>query len=354
MKMMNTYTSKSDKLPIAILRADAGSSIGFGHFVRTCALAAYLRDDFTPLLFSYNPDGALTDYQRHLASESGARIIDIEAATRKEYDHAFLQYLLPYAATILDNYYYTTDYQCEVRKRSKALVCIDDVHDRHFVADVVMTFCPLTREDFSLEPYTRFYGGLEYSFLRSPFLDTPTPHSSLLTLHSLKRAVLAVGGADPFHLTDKMLRVIEGVAPQMHVDVMAGPTVRVESERSRVERDNRDNGGITVWRQVGAEKIVELLDGADVGIFPASTVCVEALSRRLPIIAGHYVGNQKEFYEYGVKEGMFLPLGSMLDDEEALKERLEAALRALPTFRPPRTDFRARRTEITHLLRSLA
>ncbi len=42
--------------PRVVLRADAGRGIGFGHFIRTLALAAYLREDFDCVVASRNPD----------------------------------------------------------------------------------------------------------------------------------------------------------------------------------------------------------------------------------------------------------------------------------------------------------
>ena len=41
-------------------RADAGQSIGYGHFIRTLALADMLKDDFDCVFFTQTP----TDYQK--------------------------------------------------------------------------------------------------------------------------------------------------------------------------------------------------------------------------------------------------------------------------------------------------
>jgi len=43
-----------------IFRADAGQSIGYGHFIRSLALADMIRNDFDILFATVNP----TDYQK--------------------------------------------------------------------------------------------------------------------------------------------------------------------------------------------------------------------------------------------------------------------------------------------------
>ncbi len=74
--------------------------------------------------------------------------------------------------------------------------------------------------------------------------------------------------------------------------MIAGDTVEIKVE---------EFPSVTVHRRVSAEGVRDLLDNADMGIFPASTVCVEAFSRHLPVAAGYFVSNQEEFYAEGVK-----------------------------------------------------
>ena len=101
-----------------VLRADAARSIGFGHFVRTMALAAYLSRDFDCRVASFNPDLLrISDYQLGLIAEASATPLHLEAADRDAYDAAFVESLDPEDIVVLDNYYYTTAYQQHVRSR---------------------------------------------------------------------------------------------------------------------------------------------------------------------------------------------------------------------------------------------
>lgn len=328
--------------PRVIIRADAGSKIGFGHFVRSVALASYLSDDFEVMFATRNPDiGRPSEYQLQQILEAGAQVCGPQIKDRDQYDAEFLRLIDSNDIVVLDNYYYSTEYQNLIRKRAHKLICIDDVHDRHFTADAVITFCPLRREDFSLEPYTRFFGGIEWSFLRKPFLSSKTKKRE----GDIKRIVMAMGGADPYRLTDKMIRIIRKIDSELNIDVIAGQTVQVNFS---------EDSNLKIWRMVDADKIVELFDNADAGIFPASTVCIEAFSRKLPIIAGHYIDNQKEFYEYGIESEWFAPLGFLLDSEEEIENRLKKIVseESIPT--PPDFNFSKQKSEIIKIFRNIS
>lgn len=326
-----------------LLRADASRATGFGHFVRTTALAAYLREDFDCYIASYNRDGGvMSKFQADMLAESGAQMLTVTAEGDKieDFDRAFLEKVERGDIVVLDNYYFTTEYQRSVRERSGCLVCIDDMHDRHFVADVVMTFCELPRELFSLERYTRFYGGIRQSFLRAPFL---LPRTERGVYREPQRIVIAMGGADPLGLTDAMIRHVNRARPEAEISVIAGATVRVS---------DRPGLPVRVWRNIDARGVAELFDNSDLGIFPASTVCVEAFARRLPVAAGWFVDNQEEFYAHGVSEGWFAPLGDLRDPDGRLSERVAEAIATGPG-RSPEVDFESCRREIVGMFRGL-
>lgn len=323
-----------------VLRADASKKTGYGHFFRSLALANHLKGDFDCCFASYNTD------QDHLSRYQITEIFRVcepffvKGSTLDEYGECFLEQLLPSDIVVLDNYYFTTDFQRKIKGKGCRLVCIDDMHDRHMVCDVLITGSPLKRNDFSLEPYTIFKGGLEWIFLREAFLK---PLPARTTKEQIQNIVISMGGSDAFDLTNKMIDVIRDVLPDTDIEVIAGETVRFERE---------DNEGININRKLSAEEIARLFDNADLGIFPASTVGIEALSRSLPIFAGHYVDNQKALYDYGVNKGYFAPLGCLLDPKESISARLKNALRQkLPI--PQVTCFQDQKERTLELFKSI-
>lgn len=325
-----------------IFRADAGKHTGFGHFFRSLALADYLKYDYECLFATYNSENELgvpTEYQLNEIYKIGNPLV-VLGETLDEYNEVFLMEISPSDTVVLDNYYYSTDYQQRIKDKGCRLVCIDDVHDRHMVCDLLITPCPLAYGDFSTASYTLFRGGLKYAFLRSPFFN-PKPLRSTST--PIRRVVMAMGGADSQNLTDKIIRVVRSLMPGVHVDVIVGETAAVKATSGPL---------LSIHKNISAEQIVKIFDSVDVGIFPTSTVCMEAFSRNLPVIAGYYVDNQRELYDYCKRKGYISPIGDLSDTPEEILKRLEAALeRGDP--KPATIDFEEGRQEILDLFKQI-
>lgn len=323
-----------------IFRADGSGKTGYGHFIRSLALASYLKDEFACCFATYNSvEHIPTEYQL-LEIEKVCDYIPIIAGNLDEANKDFLEELKSNDIVVIDNYYYTTEYQQSIKDKGCKLICIDDMHDRHMVCDLLMTACPLSREDFSVEAYTKFVGGIEWAFLREPFLK---PNKDRNISKNLNRVVIAMGGADPFNLTDKMIHIVHSVLPNTQILVMAGDTVEISGESAKIAE---------IHRRMSAEEIVDLFDNSDLGIFPASTVCMEAFSRNLPVVAGYYVDNQEEFYKYGIEHNLFSPLGNLLDDISLISNRLINVVNNNRCYHV-NIDFRSQRHKIIQLFKEL-
>lgn len=326
--------------PPILFRADAGPTTGFGHFVRSLALASYLSEDFQCSFATYNAaEHRPSEYQL----EEIARVckyIPIRASSMQEYDDKFVEMLTGKEIVVLDNYYFTTDYQQRIKDKGCKLVCIDDMPNRHFVADVLLTSSPIERSKFSLEDSTKFLSGVKYALLRTQFLNAP-PHKGSKTKPG--RIIIAIGGADPFRLTDKLLGVIATISHKFEVDVIAGDTVKIDSQWE---------GFIRIHRRLSGAQIADLFTHADLGIFSASTICIEAIACGLPVAGGWYVDNQKTFYDYGVANGLFFPLGSLLESEEILGNKLRKAF-SKEDLIVPVIDFNNGKLEILEIFKTL-
>ena len=112
-------------------RADAGATIGYGHFVRTLALADMLKDDFECVFVTQNP----SDYQR-AEVDKVCQLVAVPASDEKF--PAFLEMLEGNEIVVLDNYFYDTEYQRAIKDKGCRLVCIDDRKHQHFYADVII------------------------------------------------------------------------------------------------------------------------------------------------------------------------------------------------------------------------
>lgn len=266
-----------------LFRADAGFGIGYGHFIRTLALADMLKGDFDCIFYTSEP----TPYQE--AQMKG--VCSFVALEEKNKFHQFLDSLKGDEIVVLDNYFFTTDYQRRIKTKGCKLVCIDDLHDKHFLADLIINQAiNVSTQDYSCEPYTRFAFGLGYSLLRRPFFDAcKKKEEEQITKGKEKLdVVVAFGGSDYFDLTSKVITNIVDMDIINRITAIVGDAYSSEIMiKSPIVRYQKN---------LSAEDIANLFSISDVAILPASTIMNEALACGIKIIGGYFVNNQESDY----------------------------------------------------------
>ena len=90
-------------------RADAGHGIGYGHFIRTLALADMLKDDFDCTYFTSDP----SDYQMAEVS----KVCNYVSLKEESKFDEFLEYITGDEIVVLDNYFFTTEYQKKLKEK---------------------------------------------------------------------------------------------------------------------------------------------------------------------------------------------------------------------------------------------
>lgn len=288
-------------------RADAGQSIGYGHFIRTLALADMLKDDFDCIFYTQEP----TEYQKN---EMSAVCSYVGLPADDSRFDKFLKALNGDEIVVLDNYFYTTEYQKEIKKRGCKLVCIDDMHDKHYVADVVVNHGLVEPNEFDCEEYTRLCLGAAWTLLRKPFL-VPTK-----AIKRKDQIVVCIGGADPQHLTDKIVSMLLKLKISEEIVVVLGDAAYLSEE-------NRQK--VTILHNLSAQQMADLFETSMYGIMPASSVRMEAVSRGLKVIAGYFVDNQQTGYERGLTLKDIVPVYNL---SELTLKRLEEAFKKARTF----------------------
>lgn len=287
-----------------LFRADAGQSIGYGHFVRTLALADMLKDDFNCVFYTQTP----TEYQKN---EMTKVCPFVELPANESRLELFLDVLKGDEIVVLDNYFYTTEYQQKVKAKGCKLVCIDDMHNKHYVADVVVNHGPATPDQFDCEPYTRLCLGENWALLRKPFIIP------LSATERQNRIVVCFGGADPMHLTDRVVSYLVEMGVPYEIVVILGDAVYLSEE-------NRNR--VRILHNLSATQMAELFETSQIGIFPASSVGKEAISRGLKVILGYFVDNQKVGFERALSRNTFVPIYNYNDlIKEKMKEAIIAA-----------------------------
>ena len=290
-------------------RADAGAGIGYGHFIRILALADMLKDDFECCFYTAEP----TPYQISQMEEV-CRYTALEESTKFK---TFIDCLDGDEIVVLDNYFYTTDYQRKIKAEGCKLVCIDDMHDKHYVADLVINqgIC-WSRDDYSCEDYTRFAFGLRYSLLRKPFFEACRARHSRKPIPDKLNVVVAFGGSDFLDLTKK---TIQGIVNDSIVESITAIVGDRYSSDKMIESPK-----VVYKKNLSAKEIADIFMDNDVAILPASTMMNEALACGTKIIGGYYVRNQEYDYYAFLKENLIEGVDDYSDDKSV--DRIRKAL----------------------------
>lgn len=249
-------------------RADASPVIGYGHFFRTLALVNMLKNHFECRMFLNDP----TPLQLKETEKTCA------VTVLKDRFDDFLTYLDGNEIVVLDNYFFTSEYQFSIKRKGCTLVCIDDIHDRFFHADVIINHGFASKEQYETPSDTAFCLGTEWALLRPEFLET--------SANDTKRSDITIcfGGGDPLGLTEIFQDKIKEELPQAQIRTIKGATLT-------------------------AAQMAETFRSSELCVLSASSVCIEALACGARVAAGWYVDNQKDFYDGLVSRRMILPLG---------------------------------------------
>ena len=295
-------------------RADADSEIGYGHFIRTLALADMLKEDFECVLYTQAP----TAYQCKEAEKVCELVSLPDDVTRFR---LFLDYLKGDEIVVLDNYFYTSDYQKEIKAKGCKLVCIDDMHDKHYVADAIINHGFANETVFSKEEYTQVYSGPDYALLRSSFLKA----DNSIQRHE-NRWVVCFGGSDQNNYTGEVVKILRKRSDAPDIVTVVGDGYHYTQQLKEA--------GVEVRQRLTAGEIAGLFRSADNVVCSASSVCYEALACGCRVFAGYYVDNQKEFYDDLTKRNHIIPLGELHQgDWGVLKETKKKTVKELEVGR---------------------
>lgn len=278
-------------------RADAGAAIGYGHFIRTLALADMLKADFACTFFTCHP----TAYQ----IGEMEKVCPYVALQEETHFDDFLSRLHGDEIVVLDNYFFTTDYQRAIKDKGCRLVCVDDMHDKHYVADVVINHVLTDVSLFDVELYTRLCLGLKWALLRKPFLM-----SQFSKEKESGHWLVAFGGTDTYNLTEKYVRILERRKDVNRVSVVVGDAYKCHGFSVG------NTGNLMIYKNLSAERMAALMWNCEYAVLPCSGICIEALSQGCKVFAGYFVDNQIGIYNEFSLLGLICPLGNLLTCEE--------------------------------------
>jgi UDP-2,4-diacetamido-2,4,6-trideoxy-beta-L-altropyranose hydrolase len=279
-----------------LLRADASTSIGSGHIMRMIALGQMLQDQGRSVHFA-----TITENEDMLQ-----RISDEDFKVHRIGHSPDWQYLqdaeqvvkladeLDVEWVILDGYHFNAPYQKIIKEHGCKLMCMDDIAQCHFYADLVVNQnINASASLYSAEKYTRFVLGPKNAMLRREYIQAGKGFKRR-SAQKPENFLVTMGGSDPLNLTRKVcealdtlnghkicLKVIVGALNPNYEDILSFS----KTSRNRIE----------VFRNLGKE-LPELMKWADIGIFAAGSTIFEGLYFDLPLFCCLLASNQNINY----------------------------------------------------------
>ncbi|BDS14371.1 UDP-2,4-diacetamido-2,4,6-trideoxy-beta-L-altropyranose hydrolase [Aureispira anguillae] len=288
------------------IRADGNSEIGYGHIIRCLALAEMLSRHFECIFVTRFDHSFLSEKIKQVCKQ----YILIEEENHRT---TFFNLLGASDFVLLDNYFFTSEDQQTIKNKGCKLICIDDLHDKHYYADLVINHSiGISPDRFSTEKYTQLALGFEYALLRGAFRK-PINYQT-----KGNHVFISFGGGDT---TDFITRIMTTLLEQKSsfdkIHWVLGASNRVDSFSSNWFKNER----IVIHEKLDAQEMVRVMDCCSYAIVPASSILIECLSRKIKVITGYYVPNQEKLYKNLVDCDFVVGLGDLSKGAE-LKEQL--------------------------------
>lgn len=282
-----------------IFRADGNSQIGLGHIVRCCALAEMLKNDFEIVFSIVSPSESI----KQIVNGVSNQILEL---TEKDYS-AFLKSLEKNDIVILDGYTFDTEYQKKIKENACKLICIDDLHSIHFVADAVINqSASVSVQEYSIETYTKLYLGFDYALLRTPFL---TAAKIKREIGSGNTAFVSMGGADSNNVSLKVIEAIIETGRFEMVNVLLG-SANKNIELIKEYSKKQSNFKIQLHLDLNAEQVCKIIQDSDVAFCPASSIAIECCAVGIPLFVGFTADNQMGILRTLVEKGAAINVGN--------------------------------------------
>lgn len=264
----------------AVFRADGGPDIGYGHLVRTGAVASELLDRNHVVTYA-----TTTPEKVREACPAGVETVTLlsrdDPTPVREFvrNHADI--------TVIDSYLADGEYQRELRAVAPLVVIADDTRHR-IAADILVNgnlYAPeLTYETIGEEP--EWCLGPKYALLRPEITSYASKDPPWREPPS--RAIVTMGGSDIAKLTPTVIRSFDGF--DLRVDAIVGPGFSDEQADSINQAADEISADVSVVRD--PDNLPERMFQADLGVTTASTTTYELLALGTPIVNLPVVDNQ--------------------------------------------------------------
>ncbi len=280
--------------PILYIRADGSLDIGYGHVIRSLALAEILNKKFNCFFIIHQPDNFLRVEILKICKS----IIDIPKFSILIDEAIYLaKYISDNSFVILDGYKFSSDYQKVIKKACSKLISIDDIYLDHFYSDVIINHSEgILENKYKKEWYSKVYLGSKYAILRKPFYEFKRTNKS-----ENNSIFVNLGGTDPNNFTLKALTKALKIKGIGLINIVVGELFPFKEDILRLIKLEKEIK-IKLHVNVNARKMASLMKYSNIGICAASSVSYEYSSLGGLLFIYKTADNQKNIYSFLIKE----------------------------------------------------
>lgn len=289
-------------LKIAI-RADGGPKTGMGHITRCLALAEELKCENCDITFITKNIETVTKK----LTEDGFKFIALPDLQAEEEEIIYMKEKTKvFDILITDSYDIDLKYLDQIKKTGMFLVTVDDLNLlESYPSDIVING-NIYAEDLDYKStygQTKFLLGTKYALLRKEFRNMP-PKKIKDTAENI---LITMGGSDHNGFTLKILKIIKD-KKDLKIDIVIGASFE-EKMVNEINELIMGNGNISIYHNVNAEIMKELMIKSDIAISAGGSTLYELAAVGVPTIVIIAADNQIRNVEYMTKAECIFNLG---------------------------------------------
>jgi UDP-2,4-diacetamido-2,4,6-trideoxy-beta-L-altropyranose hydrolase len=289
-------------------RADGSSEIGLGHIVRCISLARMLDRNFNIIFVSINP---------HLSIETGLKDLGY-SIIKIENEESFFNILSNTDIVVIDKYDFDKVYHHKIRKIGARIVCIDDLHDKEYEADLIINHGPSVKSsNYRSNSTTKFALGHEFLMLRPEFFEVMKKE---VVFKKSNHLLIFLGGSDIKGLGIEILKLnIDKVFK--HIHIISGASNPHFSKLKEIAESKKN---ICIYENLSSSQLIELAKKCEMCICTPSGVSYEMACIGISLVLCLVTPNQKHFYDFFILNKLAIGQ-SFLDNSDiiALFEKIK-------------------------------
>jgi spore coat polysaccharide biosynthesis predicted glycosyltransferase SpsG/L-amino acid N-acyltransferase YncA len=268
--------------------------MGLGHIHRLLALGEVLRDVFICKFIVRSPLPGV----RKLIGECCDELIELTELNENAELEMLTSLLTGKDIVVLDGYQFSTEYQKMLKQSGGRLICIDDVHNIHFIADVVFNSAGGVEESmYSIEPYTRLFLGPTFAMIKKAFLQV----AGARRIDGPESLLICMGGADPENHTLSTLKLCLNYSFDSYTVVVGEAYRHLDELQDTVRVTGKE---VKILRNITPDDLADCMINCAVAVCAASGIAYEYLCVGGELYIKETASNQAHLYSYLTAEGL--------------------------------------------------